>query len=193
MSSTTSTPPPHPVARRGDAAKGTTVQVLVTLDLPTDARAAAVMLADPLYVQQKVQASGALDQQVDVVGDAGAGFTVTIRRGLPTDAIPANLRGFVGARLDVRQVEVWEPAVADGSRGGTVVLEITGAPVRLTGRVGLAALGPDASRLTYEGEVKAAVPLFGAVVEEAASEAVRAALQVEQSVAERWIETHPAG
>lgn len=169
------------------------MQVLVTLDLPTDARAAAVMLADPLYVQQKVQASGALDQQVDVVGDADAGFTVTIRRGLPTDAIPAHLRGFVGSRIDVRQVEVWDPASEDGSRGGTVVLEITGAPVRLTGRVGLAVLGPASSRLTYEGEVKAAVPLFGAVVEEAASEGVRAALLVEESVAERWIEAHPAG
>ncbi|GAA3802699.1 DUF2505 domain-containing protein [Cellulomonas soli] len=168
------------------------MQVLVTLDLPTDARAAAVMLADPAYVLEKVLASGALDQQVDVAGDAVAGFTVTIRRGLPTDAIPAHLRSFVGSRIDVRQVEVWEPADAQGSRTGTVVLEIAGAPVRLTGRVSLTALEASTSRLVYEGEIKAAVPLFGAVVEEAASEAVRAALLVEESVAQRWIETHPA-
>ena len=45
------------------------MRLSVTLDLPTDARAAAQLLADPEYVHQKVRASGALEQHVDVTGD----------------------------------------------------------------------------------------------------------------------------
>jgi hypothetical protein len=191
VSITTSSPARPPLrTAAGPIAKGTTVQVLVSFDLPTDARSAAVMLADPDYVQRKVVASGALDHQVEVAGGPEGGFTVTTRRGLPTDAIPAHLRGFVGSRIDVRQVEVWEAPAPDGGRAGTVVLEIVGAPVRLTGRVALSAIDEATTRLLYDGEIKATVPLFGAVVEEAASQAVRAALEAEEAVARSWIQTH---
>ena len=61
------------------------MRLSVTLDLPTDARAAARLLADPEYVHLKVRASGALEQHVDVTGDADDAFTVTTRRALPTD------------------------------------------------------------------------------------------------------------
>ncbi len=155
------------------------------------------MLADPDYVAAKVRASGAFDQQVDVVGPAQGAFTVTTRRSLPTDHLPARARGIVGARLDVRHVEAWEAPADDGSRVGTVVVEIVGAPVRLTGTTRLAAAGPgpaDAtsrSRLTYQGELRATVPLFGSVVEDAAAQAVRTALGAEEAVAIRWVADHP--
>lgn len=159
----------------------------VTIDLPTDVRHAARLLADPAYVHAKVRAAGAVDQHVDVTGTVEDAFTVTTRRQLPTGQIPAHLRAFVGDRIDVRQVEAWEAADADGSRSGTVAVEIAGAPVRVTGRTSLVAVGPDASRVTYDGEVRAAVPLFAAAVEEAAGSAVRAALATEQQVAQTWL------
>ena len=71
------------------------MRLSVTLDLPTDAHAAARLLADPEYVHQKVRASGALEQHVDVTGSADGAFTVTTRRALPTDQIPAHLRSLV--------------------------------------------------------------------------------------------------
>ena len=163
------------------------MQLHVTIDLPTDVRDASRLLADPAYVHAKVRASGAVEQQVDVTGAADDAFTVTSRRALPTAQIPAHLRSFVGDRIDVRQVDAWEAPAADGSRSGTVVVEIAGAPVRLTGRTSLVAVGPDASRVVYDGEVRAAVPLFGAAVEEAAAVAVRAALGEEEAVAARWL------
>lgn len=163
------------------------MQLHVTIDLPTDVRGAAHLLADPAYVHAKVRASGAVDEQVDVSGTASGAFTVTTRRAVPTSQIPAHLHALVGARIDVRQVEAWEAAAPDGSRSGTVVVEIAGAPVRVTGRTSLVATGPDTSRVTYEGEVRAAVPLFASAVEEAAGAAVRAALREEQSVAARWL------
>lgn len=162
----------------------------VTLDLATDAHAAGRMLADPRYVEAKVVASGALEHQVDVTGTADEAFTVTTRRALPSDQIPAQVRGFVGNRIDVRLVEAWDAAAPDGGRTGTVVVEIAGAPVRLTGRCTLQPVGPAATRLVYDGDLHAAIPLFGSAVEEAAARAIRGALGVEQQVAAQWLADH---
>ncbi len=162
----------------------------VTLTVDTDPRTAATMLADPVYVRAKVRASGAEELALDVTPGENDAFTVTTRRSLATDLIPANIRAFVGARLEVRQVEAWEGPSADGTRRGTVVVEIAGAPVRLTGTVALT--GDDAvTRIVYDGELKASVPLFGSAVEEAAATAVRGALEAEQAVAREWVATTP--
>jgi hypothetical protein len=166
------------------------VHLQVTLSVGTDPRTAATMLADPVYVRAKVRASGAEELAADVTPGEGGAFTVTTRRSLPTDLIPANIRAFVGARLEVRQAEAWEGPAEDGTRRGTVALEIIGAPVRLTGTVELRAAGAG-SEIVYDGELKASVPLFGAAVEEAAAKAVRGALEAEQDVAREWVATTP--
>lgn len=158
----------------------------VTVPVPTDPRTAGTMLADPVYVRAKVIASGAEVLHVDVAPAEDGALTVTTRRALPTDQIPANVRAFVGSTLEVRQVEAWEPAAADGSRTGTVAVEIAGAPVRLTGTVALRA-ADGGSSITYDGELKANVPLFGSAVEQAAAKAVRGALDAEAGVAREWV------
>ena len=160
--------------------------------------AVAAMLADPAYGHARVAASGAIAHQVDVAATPDGAFTVTTRRSMPTDQIPANFRTFVGSSLDVRQVEAWE--AGSDVRHGTVVVEITGAPVRLTGTTTIESddastpgAGSPASVLTYDGDVRAAVPLFGAAIEEAAARAVRAALEAEQIAGNRWLDSHPEG
>lgn len=166
------------------------MRLSVTLDLPTDAHAAARLLADPEFVHHKVLATGALEQHVDITGSADGAFTVTTRRALPTDQIPAHLRGFVGTRIDVRQVEAWEAPGADGARVGTVVVEIAGAPVRLSGRTTLTPTAVGSTTVLYDGDLRASVPLFGSAVEQATAGAIRSALEVEQDVARRWIAGH---
>ena len=101
-------------------------------------------------------------------GEKGSGFGSVslnaVARGqefLFMDQIPAQLRSLVGARIDVRQVEAWDEPDEDG-RHGTVVVEVVGAPVRLTGRTSLRAVTPYACTLSYDGELRAAVPLFEA-------------------------------
>ncbi len=163
------------------------MELRVAHELPADATAAGRMLADPAYVDAKVRASGAREHHVDVTGSPVGAFTVTTRRSLPTEQIPAHLAGVVGGAIEVRQVEAWEAAQGDGGRTGTVVVEIVGAPVRVTGRTALAATGPGACTLTYEGDVRAALPLFAAPVEAAAAQAVRAALDAEAVVARSWL------
>ena len=164
----------------------------VSFALAASPSTVADMLADPAYVEAKVRASGAIEQQVDVVPGEDGAFTVTTRRALPTDQIPANMRAFVGSQIDVRQVEAWEGPGADASRAGTVVVEISGAPVRLTGSVRLAPDGAG-STVVYEGDLKAAIPLFAGTVEEAAASAIRSALAAEEAVATAWLQGHEPG
>lgn len=146
----------------------------------------AAMLADPAFVEAKVRASGATAQQVDVVGTSDEPFTVTTRRQMPTTSIPSQFRSFVGASLEVRQVEAWE-GPESGARRGTVVVEITGAPVRLTGTMHLGPGSDGGTAHRYEGELKASIPLFGAAVEEALATAVREAIAAEERVATGWL------
>ncbi|WP_370524274.1 DUF2505 domain-containing protein [Cellulomonas sp. APG4] len=154
----------------------------------------AAMLADERFVEAKVRASGALSQHVDVVGSATEAFTVTTRRQMPTTGIPPQFRSLVGATLEVRQVEAWEaPESGDAGRRGTVVVEIQGAPVRLSGRLRLVPDG-DATAQHVEAELKASVPLFASAVEEATAGAVRAAFDAEEATAREWLTgAHPDG
>lgn len=146
----------------------------------------AAMLADEEFVAAKVRASGALSQQVDVVGGPEEAFTVTTRRQMPTADIPVHLRSLVGASLEVRQVEAWEPP-DEGERRGTVAVEILGVPVRMTGTLRLVP-EPDGSTTQHvDGELKASLPLFAAAVEEHTAEAVRTAIAAETRTAQAWL------
>lgn len=153
---------------------------------PAEPERVAAMLADPAFVEAKVRASGALAQQVDVVGTDRSAFTVTTRRQMPSTGIPAQFRSLVGSTLEVRQVEAWEPP-GDGDRRGTVVVEITGAPVRLSGTLRLVAGGDGTTTQLVDGELKASVPLFGAAVEDATASAVRAAVAAEERTGTAWL------
>jgi len=164
------------------------VRLHVEHELTGAATAVGMMLADPRYVHEKVLAAGAVDQQVDVTGDASGPFTVTTRRSLPTDQIPANVRAFVGDRLDVRQVEAWEAATPDGARVGTVAVEIAGAPVRMTGTAALTPTAGGGCVIAYDGDVRASIPLFSGAVEQAAVAAVRSALDAELRTARSWLD-----
>ena len=164
------------------------MQVRVELRFAAQVPQVAAMLADVGYARARVEASGASVEQADVTGTPDGAVTVTTRRSMPTDQIPAQARSFVGSRLEVRQVEAWEaPVDADGTRRGTVVVEISGAPVRLTGTISLTPDGADGSVLVYDGELKAGIPLFAAAIEQAAAGAVRSALQAEQDAGSRWL------
>jgi len=167
------------------------VHLVVEHDLPADVATAAALLTDQAFLEQRARAVAAGDAEVDVTPGAGAQVTVTTRRALPTDQIPQQLRRFVGDRVEARQVEAWQQPEPDGSRRATVVLEIVGAAVRLTGTARLAPTSGGA-RLRYEGELHAGVPVFGPVIEQAAADAIRSTLADEHRVTHRWL-TRPDG
>ncbi|WP_418276142.1 DUF2505 domain-containing protein [Isoptericola jiangsuensis] len=163
------------------------MHLTVELSYAADVPAVAAMLCDPEFVAWRAARPGATRAtRADVSGDVASGFTLSVRRTLPTDVIPHQLRAVVGDHLEVRQAEAWEPA--DGARHvGTVAVEITGAPVRLTGTLRLEPAPDGGTRHTYDVDVRASVPLFAVPVEEAAARAVRRTLEAEQQAAWEWL------
>ena len=69
---------------------------------PADIARVGAMLCDPEYVAAKVRASGASGQHVEVVHNSSDGFTVTTRRAMPTNGIPAQFRSLTGSTIEVQ-------------------------------------------------------------------------------------------
>ncbi|MBL0888709.1 DUF2505 domain-containing protein [Myceligenerans sp. I2] len=169
------------------------MHLTVDLTYPASLDEVSAMLADVRFVRWRSERAvragtpgGGTVERADVTGSADHGFTVVVRRTLATDQIPAHARSFVGGALEIRQAEAWE-AASDGRRVGTLSVEILGAPVRITGTGRLQPLPDGGTRLTYDGDVRATVPLFGAVVEDAAVKAVRTALEEEGEAGRAWL------
>jgi hypothetical protein len=162
--------------------------VRLTAELSYDADPADVfaMLTEREFQERKLAATGALDHAVDIEERPDGGAVVTTRRTMPTDQVPDLVRNLVGKTLTIVQVEEWGPAAADGARTGTVSVEVSGAPVRLTGSLQLAA---DGSRTceSVDGDLKAKVPLIGGRIERAAEPAIIQAIEVEEREGRAWL------
>ena len=146
------------------------------------------MLTDGDFQERKCAATGALDHEVEIEEYDDGSAAIRTSRTMPTDQVPDFVRTFVGQTLTVVQVDDWQPAAADGSRDGTVVVEIKGAPVRLAAAM---TLRPDGagSRETIDGDLKASVPLLGGRIEKAVEPALKAAIRVEQREGTAWLAT----
>ncbi|MFC4554207.1 DUF2505 domain-containing protein [Georgenia faecalis] len=167
------------------------MQFDATIDYPADAERVARMLASEEFVQREIAASGALDSSVEILRDGDA-FTVTTRRKMPTHQVPAKFRSLVGQSLDVRLVQAWEAAAPDGSRPGTLSLDIAGAPVRVTARMVLEPVGAQASRWRLAGDITASIPLFGKPIEKAAAGAINDVVAIERRIGLEYLAEHPA-
>ena len=160
------------------------IQEEIRYDAPLEDVAA--MLADPAFVEDKCRRTGAIDQTVEVEGDADGPFTVTTVRTMPTDDFPDVARKFVGDTVVIKQVDTWRAAAEDGSRAGDVRLKLAGAPVELTGTMSLAADGAG-TRQDLVGDLKASVPLLGGKLEKAAAPAIVMALRKEGEVGREYL------
>jgi len=145
------------------------------------------MLTDPAFLERVCVDNGAVEHSVSVQPADDGGVVITTVRVLPTKDVPPVVKGFVGETLTVTETDSWGPAAADGSRQGTVTLDIQGAPVKLTGTLAFTALEDGASQEKLSGDLKAGIPLFGGQVEKAAEPAVRSAIKVKQRTAAAWL------
>jgi hypothetical protein len=162
--------------------------VRLTADIHYDAAPTAVfaMLADPAFQEQRCVATGALEHTVGVEEFDDGGATITSRRVMPTDQVPDFVRTFVGATLVVTEVQDWQRLDDDGGRQGTLVLEIKGAPVRMTGSLRLVAEGTGCVEV-LDCDLKASVPLVGGKIERAIEPAIRSAIGVEERSGQAWL------
>jgi len=155
-------------------------------ELRFDADPAAVfaMLTDEAFIAKKITAAKALKHEASVRRD-GDRVTIDVLRVMPPD-VPDFVRRFVGETIDIRQRDVWEPANGDGSRDGSIVLEMSGAPVKATGAMRLAANGTT-TVVTVKGLLKASVPLVGGKIEQAVHQGLTEAAKIEERVGRDWL------
>lgn len=155
-----------------------------TLRFPADPGTVFEMLVDPDYVGRKALAANAIRHEVSVQRD-GDSATIWLLRVMPPD-VPDFVRRFVGETIDLEQTDVWEPAAADGSRDGTISIDMRDAPVRLRGTMRLKPEGADTvSHLS--GTIKASIPLVGGRVESAVHDALLSAARREEEVGRQWL------
>ena len=143
------------------------------------------MLADPKFYEQVSERMGAVSSTVEVSGDPSGSFTVTTERKMPTNGFPDFARKFVGDTVSVRQVDEWRAEEDGGVRRGTISVEVQGAPLRLNGSLLLSPSGAGTTE-TIEGDLKAAVPLIGGKLEEAAQPAIEGAIRQQKKVGNAW-------
>ncbi len=164
------------------------MHVTSQMSFDADPVTVATMLADPSYVEAKLRASGALSHDSSVTPGDGGAFTVTTTRELSTEMVPAQFRSMIGNSITVRMVEDWAPPAALG-RDGQLTVEIVGAPVRMSATVRLRP-HEAGSRADVDGDLVASIPLFGAKIEQAVSEALLSGMASEERTAAEWLRDH---
>jgi uncharacterized protein DUF2505 len=162
------------------------VRVANDIHYPADPAAVFAMLTDKAFQDRKLGQTGALSWDVEIRAEGG-GAVVSSRRALPTDQVPDAFRALVGAQITITQTETWGPAGADGARTGTLVVEVSGAPIRMNATLSLTAEGSGGTVERVDGELKARVPLIGGKIERSAEPAVRAAIDAEERIGQAWL------
>jgi hypothetical protein len=141
----------------------------------------AAILADPGFVRQWMgDLARPATPQIAVTGAPPGPFTVSIRAQLPASELPTQARHLVPGALDVRQVAQWEAVSDDGTRQGSVALDIVGVPLKLSGHAVLAPLEDSECELRYAIDLTSSIPLLGTRIEQAAAQVVRQGLDAER-------------
>ena len=154
------------------------------LRFDTDPVTVFAMFTDEAYLARKAGATGAVRHEASVTR-LGDHVPVRLLRVMPPD-VPDLLRSFVGETIDLDQTDVWQPASSDGSRTGSIRIEMGGAPVQLTGGMTLVGTAA-ATAATIDARVKASIPLVGGRIEKAVHDAVVHAARIEEQVGRAWL------
>lgn len=136
------------------------------------------MMMSPGYQKLVCQASHAEDYSVAIEGTASK-TSRTLRA-------PSMVAKFTGGTLNVVETIVWQPAGADGTRTGTILIEVPGQPVRLAGTVSIDRVN-GGSAMIMAGDLRINVPLIGKKLEQSAAPAMAAGFRTHEHVGGRWL------
>jgi hypothetical protein len=151
---------------------------------PADVDAVFSMLCDPAFRRRVCEATYAIDHSVAVRSE-GDVVLISVVRVMPAD-VPAVVRGVVGDRIRIEQVERWYVADEAGQRFADLSLEIVGQPARMSGSIALTAVD-GATRGTIEGDLNVNLPIFGGRLANEMAKGFRFALAVEADVARDYL------
>ncbi|WP_058233793.1 DUF2505 domain-containing protein [Devriesea agamarum] len=162
------------------------MKITESMILPAGPDTVAAMYADPAYQTMRGQAMHAPETDTSVTGTPDGHFTVTARRKIDASVLPEKARAFAGSGLDTTETQTWNAPEGDGSRHGTLVLEVSGMPVRVEAGVSVRPEG-DSSRIDIDGDVNVKIPLLGARLEKAMAPRIANLLRAEEQAAARYL------
>ena len=154
----------------------------VTHTATYDAPAADVyaMLTDPAYREHSAAATGVISATVTIEQSDG-GHVVTIDQVQPTEGVPSFAKKFAGDTTRAIQVETWTSPTA-----GTLSVQTPGRPTDISGTYTLVELGGRTTQ-TFEGEVRAKVPLIGGKLEGLMAQLFVEGKDKEEAAAVAWL------
>jgi hypothetical protein len=165
------------------------VRLSAQIRFDADPRRVFAMIVDPAFQEAKCAASGSLEHKVDISEHGDGRVTIISHRTMPTDRLTDFVQSFVSSTVRVLETQRWQAPSPDGSRTGSIEVEIHGMPVRFSGSVALAMDGVG-THWQIEGELKASVPFIGGKIEKAAEPAVLAGIRIEQRTGKTWLADH---
>ena len=143
-------------------------------------------LADRGFAEHLTSLANGTLQDFTVSGDTSGAFTLTTVRAMPTDRVPDIARKFVGASIQVTQVEQWSAPDAAGNRSASVKIDVAGVPVSVSGSEKLTAQG-DTTEFAIEGKVSSSIPFIGGKLASAAEPYLGKALNLQASQVNAWL------
>lgn len=137
------------------------------------------MMLEPAFWDRVAEATGARSSTTSVEGTA-AGTAVVTREVQPTAGVPAFARKIAGETTDVVKRLTWQGLEC------TVDIESPGKPTSLSGSATLAPDG-EGTRLTYQLDARASVPLLGNKLEKLVVQLTTEGFEKEHAVGVAWL------
>jgi hypothetical protein len=156
------------------------MRITETLEFTAPPEAVFDATVDTAFQEAVCEATSLGDYTVDIRTE-GDRTIVATQRHLPSDDLPSFARSFVGDHFVIQETQDWGPADADGTRVCDLRLHIAGTPLTLTGTITMRAGGPGTIE-TIDADLRANIPFLGGRIEQAASEPIRAAIEIEGEV-----------
>lgn len=162
----------------------------VTITYPAAPARVAAMLADPAYQNARAQRLRLADAQVDVTA-RGHGFVSTVSGSVPSSALPASARKIVRSGVSFSLAESWGEPAADGSRTGSIEINVKGAPVSAGATTAMRPTADGASTtLDIDLDLSVSVPILGKTIEEKAMSQADRAIADEEARGKAWLAEH---
>ncbi|MGO4955759.1 DUF2505 domain-containing protein [Luteococcus sp. Sow4_B9] len=151
------------------------------LEFAADPKTVHQMMTNKQWLEELVSRTDATSHTIDIAGD-----TTRIQMALPA---PQDLARFAGSALKLNQTIQWGDAAADGSREGSLVIEVPGMPVHMNGRARLYP-GGKGTVVDYTGDLTVNIPFMGKKIEQQAAPYVKDAIDAQQSAGDDWLAAH---
>lgn len=161
------------------------MRITTSYEYPAGPEKVFAMMADPAFQAAKCEATHALSH-TESVTPKGDQTEIVTSRVLPTDGFPDFAKSMIGPKIKVIETIVWSRASGDGSRTGTIAIGMGDAPIAMNGTMRLSPVAVG-SRVDVDGDLKARIPLLGGKIEKVAEGPIRAAIDKEREVGEKWL------